>query len=145
MKRLLSVVLVILVLLSCVSCGKTPKKGSPEETLENLESAFNERDVEKLLALFTPEIQSEFKSQVTIGNLVGGFAGFGSIFSEELINSVFGVALGSSYVEFEILSIKYNENKSEASILVLCAMGEESSFDIIEMTKIAKNWYLKSK
>ena len=140
-RAILCMILVCLLFLS-VGCGTSTDKDSLEETIKELEVAFNERDLVAVLDLCLPETRSEINALAAMGNIVSGLTGFGEVFTDELINGVFGVEMGSEYIELDILSVKYDEEGTEAVVLILCTAGEYSSIDVIEMMNISQTWYL---
>lgn len=142
MKRNLSVLLIVVICIAHVGCVNPSATSTPEKTIESLEMAINERDFDKILDCFTPQYKAEIKAQFEFANLIAGFSGLGNIFSEDIIDGIFGITLGDNYVDLEVLDIRYNDDMSSASMLVLLSMGEDSSIDIVEVVRISNNWYL---
>ena len=121
----------------------------PEKALENFEKAFNERDMEGIVKIFKPNLQSEIKLQKELAQGVAGFAGelFGldgisDLLSDDIISGVFGVVLEDHYFDIQVINVTYNQRGNKATVIVKIVSEDEEETDKLEMIKISDVWYL---
>jgi len=138
MKKVISIVLVLLMLFSLTAC----KQETPGETvLKGFEKAFNERDMDALIELFPPHVQSQFEMSLGLMEGFAGLLGAGDFFSADMMSAAFGIALEANYITVELVSETYDETQTQGVVRarIICdGESEESEFEII---KISDKWY----
>ncbi len=151
MKKFISIILCALILVGIMSFAgcKELNMSGPEKALTKFETAINERDFEGVIEIFTPDQQAELKMQLKLveglAGAFGDYAGVGGmdfLFSEEMIGSAFGIALEDYYIDIEIISEEYNENKTKANVTVKLTSGEEATTEVFPMVEISGKWYV---
>ncbi len=139
---------IVSLVLSLFASGCTERLSGPEKALKEFETAINERDMDGIIGIFKPSEQAKLKLQLALskltasifGNIVG-LGSLGDLFTDELMNAMLGVAMEDSYAEIRVLSEKYNENRTRATVKMEITMGETTEVDTIEMVKISDKWY----
>lgn len=118
------------------------QKSEVEKTIEKFEEAYNERDLYTLIELYPPEFQQKFKLELALTQGLAGFAGFGDLFSDELISAVFATALTDApYLELEVVNEQYNETGDRVLATVMVSDGNQEGDSEIELVKIGDKWY----
>ena len=110
--------------------------------LDNFETSFNERELSAMFDSFPPAISSQYKFSLGIMDFVGGLVGLEGIFTEEMMGAAFGMALQSSYIDFEIIEFDFNTARNQCSVLLRMDMDGEVAEDRINMVKIGGKWYI---
>lgn len=110
--------------------------------LDNFETSFNERELSAMFDSFPPAISAEYKLALGILDFVAGQFDFGGIFTEDMMSAAFGIALQSSYIDFEIIEFDFNPARNQCSVLLRMDMDGEIAEDYINMVKIGSKWYI---
>ncbi len=131
-----------------VGCDIKMQISGPEKALNTFEKAFNERDLDGIVKIFKPSQQAEIKLQLKLaqgfagiaGN-IAGLNGLEGLFTEDIIAGFFGVALEDYYIDIQIISEKYNENKTQAIVTIKIITEKSEETDTFKMVKISNVWY----
>lgn len=110
--------------------------------LENFETSFNEGDLSAMFDSFPPAVSAKYKLALGILDFVAGQFDFGGIFTEDMMNAAFGVALQGTYIDFEIVEFDFNPARNQCSVLLRMESDGEVDEDYINMIKVGKKWYI---
>ncbi|MBE6959461.1 MAG: zinc-ribbon domain-containing protein [Ruminococcaceae bacterium] len=110
--------------------------------LDNLETSFNERELSAMFDSFPPTISAQYKFSLGIMDFVGGMIGLEGLFTEDMMGAAFGVALQSSYIDFEIIEFDFNAARNRCAVLVRMDADGDIAEDYINMIKIGSKWYI---
>lgn len=138
-RRVFVYVIIFCMLLSVTSCDLF--KSGPEKALSNFEKAFNKRDLEGMIEILPPMYQSAYKMELGLAEGLAGVFGVGDFFSSDMMEGAFGLALGNSYIDIEVLNEEYT-TESSANVEILFTFDGEQTTEYISMIEISGDWYI---
>lgn len=142
-KRLAHFFLALVVTLCLCSCMEEAK---PEETVEKLETAFNNYDIEMMLECYEPSVQSMYAGMMEVGGallggidlktIVQGLGGFTNLYGDSLIEG------GVPQIDIIINSMEeVSEEKVLADLTIKYVYSEEMLKNLPSNTQTEERMY----